>query len=291
MQQGAQYLAQTEGLEKSAKEAALIDALKLFFSSTDLATNKNRARAFSDAMGSLNSDYPNDYEIEAFYVLSLLGAADPRDKSYLNQHKAGSLLKALKEAHPLHPGILHYTIHAYDFPGLADLALEEAKVYAQSAGDSAHAQHMPSHIFTRLGLWELSLSSNHDSIRSAADYTRHAKLPGHYDEGLHSIDYLMYAMLQTARYDEAAALLEQLGGIKKTDTENFKVAFTYAASPARYVWHAMYWSGRPGQRPVSLRSCGLIFFGRILVGRSLSITLRAASGRLAVINWTRPELN
>ncbi len=241
LQRGAQYLAQTDGLQKNPKEVALIDALKLFFASTDLATNKVRARAYSEAMESISSDYPDDYEVEIFYALSLLGAADPRDKSYLNQHKAGSMLKALKEVHPLHPGILHYTIHSFDFPSLADLALEEAKVYAQSAKNSAHAQHMPSHIFTRMGLWELSLSSNHDSTKSAAEYTKHANLPGHYDEGLHSIDYLMYAMLQTARYGEAETLLEQLGSIQKTDTESFKVAFTYAASPARYVLERRAW--------------------------------------------------
>ena len=100
---------------------------------------------------------------------------------------------------------------------------------------------MPSHIFTRLGLWEQSLLSNHDSTRSAAEYTERANLPGHYDEGLHSIDYLMYAMLQTARDDEAAALLERLADIDRTDTENFKVAYTYASSPARYVLERRAW--------------------------------------------------
>ncbi len=241
LQRGAQYLAQTDSLHKSTKETALIDALKLFFSSTDLTTNKIRARAYAQAMEQISADSLEDHEIEIFYALSLLGAADPRDKSYVNQHKSGGLLKELKKQHPLHPGVLHYIIHSYDYPGLAELALEEAKVYAQSAKNSAHAQHMPSHIFTRLGLWEMSISSNHDSTKSAADYTKTAKLPGHYDEGLHSIDYLMYAMLQTARDDEAQALLSRLGDIKKTDTENFKVAFTYAATPARYVLERRAW--------------------------------------------------
>ncbi len=241
LENGAQYLAQTDGLQKSAKESALIDALKEFFSSTDLTTNKIRARAFTQAMEQLSAAYPDDHEIKIFYSLGLLSAADPRDKSYVNQHKSGGILKEIKKEHPLHPGVLHYIIHSYDFPGLAELALEEAKVYAQSAKNSAHAQHMPSHIFTRLGLWELSISSNHDSTKSAADYTRNANLPGHYDEGLHSIDYLMYALLQTARDDEAQALLSRLGDIKKTDTENFKVAFTYAASPARYALERRAW--------------------------------------------------
>jgi tetratricopeptide (TPR) repeat protein len=100
---------------------------------------------------------------------------------------------------------------------------------------------MPSHIFTRLGLWERSLSSNHGSTRSAAEFTVRADLPGHYDEGLHSMDYLMYAMLQTARDEEARELLSRLASIRKTDTENFKVAYAYAASPARFALERREW--------------------------------------------------
>ena len=124
---------------------------------------------------------------------------------------------------------------------MAHLALDAAMIYADAAPDSAHAQHMPSHIFTRLGLWDRSLSSNHDSTRSAAEFTKRANLPGHYDEGLHSMDYLMYAMIQTARDNEASQLLGQLAAITKTDTENFKVAYTYAASPARYALERREW--------------------------------------------------
>lgn len=238
---GIRLLAQTDGLKKSAKEQALIDALKSFYASKDLATNKKRARDYADEMAKISSDYPDDYEIEIFYALGLLGSVNPRDKTYVNQLKAGEILKKLEIDHPLHPGVLHYIIHSYDYPGLAENALEEAKIYAGSAKNSAHAQHMPSHIFTRLGLWERSLLSNHDSTKSAAAYTEQAKLTGHYDEGLHSIDYLMYAMLQTGRDIEANQLLIRLGNIKKTNTENFKVAFAYAATPARYVLERRAW--------------------------------------------------
>ena len=147
----------------------------------------------------------------------------------------------MRDNQPRHPGVLHYIIHSYDYPALAHLALNAAMIYAEAAPDSAHAQHMPSHIFTRLGLWDRSLASNHDATASAADYTVRAKLPGHYDEGLHSMDYLMYAMLQTARDDEANELLNRLRKIGKTDTENFKVAYTYAASPARYTLERRRW--------------------------------------------------
>lgn len=242
LERGAEILAQTDGLAVNAKEAGYIKAIKAFFSSSDISTNTERVSAYAQAMGEVLAAYPDDPETAIFYALAVRATASPRDKSYVKQHEAAGILKELGKTYPTHPGILHYIIHSYDYPGLAHLALGEANLYAETAKDSAHAQHMPSHIFTRLGLWEKSLASNHDSTKSAADYTVHAGLPGHYDEGLHSIDYLMYAMLQTARDDDAKALLDRLGAIKKTDTENFKVAYTYAASPARYVLERRTWA-------------------------------------------------
>jgi len=239
--QGAALLKRTEGLQMTPREAAFIDASKAFFSSTDTSTHRQRAEAFEARMSDVYTDHLDDPEAALFYALSLLASADPHDKSYAHQYKAAGILNWVNGSHPRHPGVLHYLIHAYDFPGLAHLALNAAETYADAAPNSTHAQHMPSHIFTRLGLWERSLSSNRHSTRSAAEYTMRAHLPGHYDEGLHSMDYLMYAMLQTARDDEARALLDKLASIGKTDTENFKVAYTYAAAPARYALERRQW--------------------------------------------------
>ena len=241
LEAGAAVLAETQGLEVTQREAAYIEALQAFFSSSDTSTHRERAAAYESRMSEVYLANLNDPESTVFYALSLLATQDPRDKTYAHQFKAAGLLNWARTSQPDHPGILHYLIHSYDFPGLAHLALDVAKTYAKAAPDSAHAQHMPSHIFTRLGLWDLSLASNHDSTRSAAEYTQRAHLPGHYDEGLHGMDYLMYAMLQTARDDEARDLLAQLANIKKTDTENFKVAYTYAASPARYALERRLW--------------------------------------------------
>ncbi len=241
LEKGASILAETNSLEATPRELAYIDAAKAFFSSNDTSTHRKRAGMFEARMGELYANHLDDPEAALFYALALLASADPRDKSYAHQFKSAGLLNWVRDLHPTHPGVLHYLIHSYDYPGLAHLALESAKIYAAAAPDSAHAQHMPSHIFTRLGLWDRSLASNHDSTRSAAEYTVRAQLPGHYDEGLHSMDYLMYAMLQTARDGEATALLVTLRGIGKTDTENFKVAFTYASSPARYALERRQW--------------------------------------------------
>jgi len=228
-------------LDATERESAYIDAARAFFSSNDTNTHRDRARMFEARMGELYANNLDDPEAALFYALSLLASADPRDKTYAHQYKSAGLLNWVRASQPTHPGVLHYMIHSYDFPGLAHLALDGAKIYADAAPDSAHAQHMPSHIFTRLGLWERSINSNYDSTQSAADYTVRAHLDGHYDEGLHGMDYLMYAMLQTARDDDAAELLVKLQNIGKTNTENFKVAYTYAASPARFVLELREW--------------------------------------------------
>ena len=241
LEEGARILAETEDLDATERESAYIHAAKAFFSSNDTNTHRDRARMFEARMGELYANNLDDPEAALFYALSLLASADPRDKSYAHQYKSAGLLNWVRSSQPTHPGVLHYMIHSYDFPGLAHLALDGAKIYADAAPDSAHAQHMPSHIFTRLGLWERSINSNHDSTQSAADYTVRAHLDGHYDEGLHGMDYLMYAMLQMARDDDAAELLVKLQNIGKTNTENFKVAYSYAASPARYVLERRQW--------------------------------------------------
>ena len=236
LEAGARHLEAAGLLAMTARERAYVDALQAFFSSADTATHVLRARAYEQRMKDVYLEYLDDHEAAVFYALALLATADPHDKSYSHQFKAAGILNWVAESEPGHPGVMHYLIHSYDYPGLAHLALGVAKRYAKAAPDSAHAQHMPSHIFTRLGLWDLSLSSNHDSTRSAAAYTEMARLPGFYDEGLHSMDYLMYALMQTARDDDAQDLLSRLAKIGKTNTENFKVAYTYDFAWDEFGW-------------------------------------------------------
>ncbi len=243
VRRGAQLLAGARKLEATAREQDYIEALGAFFSSDDSATHRQRVQAYATAMSAVYAaHYETDPEAAVFYALALIAAADPRDKAYGKQFRAAGLLNWVRESQPTHPGVLHYLIHAYDYPGLAHLAFSAASTYANAAPDSAHAQHMPSHIFTRLGLWDRSLASNHDSTRSAVAYMHRAHLPGHYDEELHSIDYLMYAMLQTARDEEAASLLADLAGIERTNKDNFKVAYTYVSSPARFALERRAWA-------------------------------------------------
>ncbi len=239
--QGAELLAGTENLKVTPRETAYIDALKAFYSSTDMSTNRERVRAYEVEMSQVYVNYPDDLEAAIFYALAVRATADPSDKTYAQQHKSAGILKRVQILQPNHPGVLHLLIHAYDSPGIANLALDAAKLYAVVAPDSAHAQHMPSHIFTRLGLWDLSLASNHQANASAAEYTIRANLAGYYDGGVHSMDYMMYAYLQTARDDEAEALLRQMANIGKTNSDSFAVAFAYAASPARFALERRQW--------------------------------------------------
>ena len=181
---------------KSAWEAGYINAIGLFYKDWNIKDHHARCMDFEHAMEKLHASYPDDKEAAIFYALSLDAAAVPADKTYAKQKKAGAILEALYKAEPNHPGVIHYIIHTYDYPELAVLALPAARRYAQVAPSSAHALHMPSHIFTRLGLWDDCIHSNLKSIEAAKCYGESAGIPGHRDEELHGLDYLVYACLQ-----------------------------------------------------------------------------------------------
>ncbi len=237
----AQSLAKEPG-----KEKALIDAMAVFYNDWDKTAHRERSLRFEKAMEKVYKDYPGDKEVAIFYALSLVGAADPADKSYSNQKKAGSILTALYPGSPNHPGIVHYIIHTYDSPELAILALPAARKYASIAPSSAHAQHMPSHIFTRLGLWDEAIHSNLLSTASAKCYAEGAGIKGHWDEELHGMDYLVYAYLQKGENDSARMQLEYLRNIKDVFPVNFKVAYAFSAIPARYFLENKMWKEAAG---------------------------------------------
>jgi tetratricopeptide (TPR) repeat protein len=192
-------------------------------------------------MEKIHTTYPDDKEASIFYALSLDASANPNDKTYTNQKKAGSILNALYPSEPNHPGIIHYIIHTYDYPGLAELALPAARKYAAIAPNSAHALHMPSHTFTRLGLWDECIKSNLASVASAKCYAEQAGIKGHWDEELHGLDYLMYAYLQKGENKLANEQLTYLETIREVHPANFKVAYAFAAIPARFLLENKNW--------------------------------------------------
>ena len=228
--------------QKTQRETDYINAISSFYTDWDKLDHRTRCIKFEKGMENIYTKYPNDKEAAIFYALSLDAAADPADKTFIKQKKAGSILEALYPGQPNHPGIIHYIIHTYDYPGLADLALPAARKYASVAPSSAHALHMPSHIFTRLGLWDECITSNLASISSAQCHAQAAGLKGHWDEELHSMDYLVYAYLQKGENDLAKEQCEYLKTIIEVEPINFKVAYAFAAIPSRYVLENKMWN-------------------------------------------------
>jgi hypothetical protein len=282
---------------KTTRESDYINALSAYYNNWEKADHRTRCNQYEAAMKELYEKYPNDKETAIFYALALNAAADPADKTFAKQKKAGQVLNGLYPNAPYHPGIVHYIIHTYDYPELAELALPAARKYASVAPASAHAQHMPSHIFTRLGLWDESIASNLASIAAAKCYAESSGIRGHWDEELHGMDYLVYAYLQKKELKKAKEQWDYLNTFNEVSPPNFKGAYTFAAIPARYVLENRLWpaatqltitpAGFPLQKFPWQRS--IVHFARLLGFVHLN-RLDSAKNELATLNQLRNEL-
>ena len=228
---------------KTQRERDYIAAIDVFYRDADKLDHRTRLFAYHEAMKRLYQQYPDDREAGVFYALTLISTGmASNDKTYKREKEAAVILNRVLTVEPQHPGVTHYLIHSYDYPALAQLALPAARSYAKIAPDSAHAQHMPSHIFTRLGLWQEAIRSNLDARASAKQFALRHHLEGAWDEQLHAMDYLAYAYLQGAQDKHAWGVFEELNGIKQVDPPSFKVAYAFAAIPARYTLERRRWS-------------------------------------------------
>ena len=225
------------------REKDYLDAVATFYTDYAKIDHLTRVLAYEKAMEQLHQKYPTDREAGVFYSLALIASAQalPPDKTYSREKKAGDILNNVLAAEPQHPGVIHYLIHAYDSPPLAPMALNAARAYAKIAPGVPHALHMPSHIFTRLGLWQESISSNIVSENAAKKFAADMKMDGAWDEQLHAMDYLEYAYLQSGEDTHAKAVLDELQQIKKVSPQNFKVLYAFAAIPARYALERRKW--------------------------------------------------
>lgn len=250
LERGRLEIRRAQVLENGAtpREQAFISALALFYRNAAHVPHAKRAMDYERAMASLAAKNPDDVESQLFYALALLSTASPSDRNRTNEKQAVRILEPLFERYPDHPGVAHYLIHACDSPELARRGLPAARAYAQIAPSAPHALHMPSHIFTLLGLWQDSILSN-----SAARTAAHQQ--GDVGEELHSMDYLMYAYLQAGRYAEARQLLHELQGMPNLPVDDFKVGYAASAMPARYAVERREWAEaaaipvRPGSLP------------------------------------------
>jgi len=166
-------------------------------------------------MGTLQGEFPEDTEASIFHALTLAITAPKTDKTFANQRKCGEILEPIFQKQPHHPGVAHYLIHCYDNPVLAEKALPAARAYAKIAPASAHAHHMPSHIFTRVGLWDESITSNSTSAAVAAKAEETSKNGEARDQRLHAMDYLEYAYLQSGRVKQAKSVFDEMKSLPR----------------------------------------------------------------------------
>lgn len=262
------------------RERRLIQALRLVFEDASTVPYSTRASNYETAMRALAAENPKDAEIQVFYALALISNASPFDKEHRKQRQAADLVEPLWREFPNHPGIPHYLIHACDSQELASRGLAAAKAYARIAPSAPHALHMPSHIFTRLGLWDDSIASN-VAARSAA------QRQGDTGEELHAMDYLVYAYLQSGRDYEAAQVIQQLKAMPNLGMDDFKSGYAATAMPIRYIVERRQWSDAekivspPDSAPpqakaiaVWARGLGLAHRGRALQAQRESENLR-----------------
>ncbi len=239
--QGAVAKARAVGAA-SEREVAYISAIDTFYRDADRLDHKTRVLAYSAAMEKLHKRFPDDREAAVFYALSLIAAGTmDKDGAFTKQKEAGQILNRVLAQEPNHPGAAHYLIHGFDYPSLAQFALPAARRYAGIAPDSPHAQHMPSHIFTRLGLWDESIKANLRSQAASRAYAKSIHLAGSDKEELHAMDYLAYAYLQTGQDPQAKHVLADLYAIKRVDPPVFSVAYAATAIPARLALERRQW--------------------------------------------------
>jgi hypothetical protein len=213
---------------KSERERDYIDALAVMYADHEKVDHRTRIVAYAKAMEALAQRYPKDDEAQIHYALALNTSASPADKTYASQLKGAAILEPIAKRQPQHPGVAHYLIHLYDYPPIAEKGLNAARLYAKIAPGAAHAQHMPSHIFTRVGYWKESIASNKVAQRVA-------KESADFHDQLHAMDYQVYAYLQLGQDKQAKAVLDDMTTVAGF-TETFLVGpYALAVSPARYA--------------------------------------------------------
>jgi tetratricopeptide (TPR) repeat protein len=229
---------------KTPLETGFIDAINTFYRDSEKVDHPSRTLAYEAAMASLHQAQPENDEVTIFYALALNGSflLDPSDKSYAKPRRAGAMLEEMAGRNPRHPGIAHYIIHSYDYPPLAEKALVVARGYAAIAPKVPHALHMPSHIFTRMGLWDESIASNLAAQKASEEYMA-LRSPGKaFSDELHAMDYLEYAYLQSGQLARARDVIDQAKSVKGVEPANdFASAFALAAIPARYALETRSW--------------------------------------------------
>jgi hypothetical protein len=238
------------GGAKTERERDYIDALSAMYVDYDKIPHQARVQSYLKKMEALAAKYPDDDEAQIFYAITLNVAASPADKTYANQLKGAAILEPIWQRQPQHPGVAHYLIHLYDYPPIANRGIPAALLYAKIAPNAPHAQHMPSHIFTRVGYWKESIAANVASVKAA-------KAGNESSDQVHGQDYLVYAYLQLGQDAAARRVIDDIEATQP-NPDVFAGAFAQAASPARYMFERGDWKGaanlevRPSKFPQAM---------------------------------------
>src|SRR5271165_5017451 len=229
--------------QKTDRESDYIAAIAAFYRDNDKVDHRTRAVAYEKAMEQVHLRYPDDREAGVFYALALVATAPPTDKTYANQKKARAILETVRAELPNHTGVAHYLIHANDSAEMAEDGLTAALCYADIAPAVPHALHMPSHIFTRLGMWRQSIDANRAATAAGLAYVREELGPDAFNgEAVHSMDYMEYAYLQMGQDRDAKRVVDELLTFRRANVPNLPMAYAIAAIPARYAVERRNWA-------------------------------------------------
>jgi hypothetical protein len=280
------------------RERDWIEAMAVFFENYETVAQRIRTARYADAMAKLHAKYPNDSEAATFYALSLLEAVDLSDKSYASQLKAAAILEELQTTQPEHPGIPHYLIHSYDYAPIAEKGLPAARRYAALASSAPHAVHMPSHIFSTLGMWQEAIDSNIAADAANVAYARSidptaAADPAAIAARYHALDFLTNAYLQLAQDNRAKDLVDQRNSLAVMPAvERITNHTAYAAIPVRYAIERGAWAEAAALPPMTTpykEAEAIVRFGRAL-GAARSGDSAAAKENLAELTRLHQEL-
>jgi predicted Zn-dependent protease len=233
--------------QKTEREIAWIEALAAYYQDYATVPQQKRTANYEAAMAQLWERYPDDAEAGIFYALALNEAADPADKTYVRQLKAAAILEKLEAKYPDHPGIPHYIIHSYDYPELAMLGVLAASRCARLAASAPHALHMPSHIYSTLGMWQEAINSDRAADDETIAYTARvnpqaaadpAKNPGRY----HFLDFLTNAYLQLGQDQQAKRIVDARDSVAEYPAGfRYSGHTAFAAIPVRYAFERAAW--------------------------------------------------
>jgi tetratricopeptide (TPR) repeat protein len=240
------------------RERGFITALNTYYNTPDSSSSapvgqschgpvgpRDRVIAYEKQMRQLRDKFPTDFEVQTFHAFAVLatGYATPFDASLSKQLEAAAILEKLWKENPNHPGVVHYLIHCYDYPELAQRGLAAAQAYDSIAPWVPHALHMPSHIFTRLGMWDESIAANRASAEASRAYAAMRHRDASEAEELHALDYMAYSYLQNAQDTEAKKIVDLAANVRKTNPElEFSAAYALAAIPTRYAFERNDWA-------------------------------------------------